>query len=493
MQDDNSPGEVDEQGEDGTRTSKDWRKSSSSKRTKRMELMVDDNHNQQLKKYDKIRNIVNRDQDRMIKKNEGLDKTSQKLNKEDLLLGAKIDSNTKKDGKMGKNVFTQKDLYSRMYAEKEEKYSKAIVNKKSSEISLSQLYLAFLNGKLKLDDKITGSSHNTMRNEAIKALNDKFTTTDHNDLIFNITDYLLLATVTLDGGSVYDRVRIYDNQGASKQSDWIPKHYPIGSFGTLPMQQCWTFEIPNMESNRKVNNLRLLFNGSIFQNPDQPGIRPDSFGFEVKLSYPNQVWKSRINQNQWKERNFTYDLSGGRKQHYTMKFDIQNVIALKRRKKYGEQCIEDWKNYDEWKFRKDVKTLGCRPPTYIGFNTTLPKCVESKDLAKAINMTTSKNDTNPCQMIDKVIFSYVEMDGIPGVMDKLIEETNEPNENMFQLIFQFQGDTYMKVTQTKAYDLQNLVGNAGGYMGLFLGVALIQLPPLLFGTVFSAYKMFQMK
>ena len=90
------------------------------------------------------------------------------------------------------------------------------------------------------------------------------------------------------------------------------------------------------------------------------------------------------------------------------------------------------KNYDEWKFRKDVKTLGCRPPTYIGFNTTLPKCVDSRDLAKAINMTTSKNDTNPCQMVDKVIFSYDEMDGIPGVMDKLIEERNGVEEKACQ-------------------------------------------------------------
>ena len=84
------------------------------------------------------------------------------------------------------------------------------------------------------------------------------------------------------------------------------------------------------------------------------------------------------------------------------------------------------------------------------------------------------------------------MDGIPN-SDKFLEETDEDNENMFQLFFRFQGDTYMKVTQTKAYDLQNLVGNAGGYMGLFLGVALIQLPPLLFSTVFSAYKTFLMK
>ena len=47
---------------------------------------------------------------------------------------------------------------------------------------------------------------------------------------------------------------------------------------------------------------------------------------------------------------------------------------------------------------------------------------------------------------------------------------------VFQVLLDFQGDTYMEITQTRAYDGQSLVGNAGGYIGLFLGVALIQLP-----------------
>ena len=39
--------------------------------------------------------------------------------------------------------------------------------------------------------------------------------------------------------------------------------------------------------------------------------------------------------------------------------------------------------------------------------------------------------------------------------------------------------TYMEIRHEKAYDMQSLVGNAGGYVGLFLGYAILQLPDLL--------------
>ena len=36
--------------------------------------------------------------------------------------------------------------------------------------------------------------------------------------------------------------------------------------------------------------------------------------------------------------------------------------------------------------------------------------------------------------------------------------------------------SYRETVQTQAYNLENLVGNVGGYTGLFLGYALVQIP-----------------
>ena len=50
---------------------------------------------------------------------------------------------------------------------------------------------------------------------------------------------------------------------------------------------------------------------------------------------------------------------------------------------------------------------------------------------------------------------------------------------MFEIELEFQGDTYMEIAQTRSYDVESLVGNGGGYVGLFLGVALMQFPTAL--------------
>ena len=38
---------------------------------------------------------------------------------------------------------------------------------------------------------------------------------------------------------------------------------------------------------------------------------------------------------------------------------------------------------------------------------------------------------------------------------------------------------YKQIERIRAFDVQSMVGNAGGYIGLFLGYALIQLPDAL--------------
>ena len=46
----------------------------------------------------------------------------------------------------------------------------------------------------------------------------------------------------------------------------------------------------------------------------------------------------------------------------------------------------------------------------------------------------------------------------------------------FRIRLWFRSNTFMEIKQIKAYNFENLVGNAGGYVGLFLGYSVIQLP-----------------
>ena len=46
---------------------------------------------------------------------------------------------------------------------------------------------------------------------------------------------------------------------------------------------------------------------------------------------------------------------------------------------------------------------------------------------------------------------------------------------------------YLEIKQTKAYTFTNLVGNVGGYIGLFLGYAILNTPSLA-SKLFNAVK-----
>ena len=43
----------------------------------------------------------------------------------------------------------------------------------------------------------------------------------------------------------------------------------------------------------------------------------------------------------------------------------------------------------------------------------------------------------------------------------------------------YRSQEYKEIRQIRAYDAQSLIGNAGGYIGLFLGCALRELPSFL--------------
>ena len=56
---------------------------------------------------------------------------------------------------------------------------------------------------------------------------------------------------------------------------------------------------------------------------------------------------------------------------------------------------------------------------------------------------------------------------------------DKDNEGWFKLMITNKALHFKEIKQTRAYSLQSLVGNVGGYLGLFLGYAIMDLPPLI--------------
>ena len=61
------------------------------------------------------------------------------------------------------------------------------------------------------------------------------------------------------------------------------------------------------------------------------------------------------------------------------------------------------------------------------------------------------------------------------------------NESYFGFHLTYGQTRFRDIVQTKSYTFEGLVGNVGGYIGLFLGCAIVQLPNLLM-TMFRKIK-----
>ena len=238
---------------------------------------------------------------------------------------------------------------------------------------------------------------------------------------------------------------------------WKPTFYRSFSF---PRWKCWTFEVSYHE-NELVTYFSMILKSDIFKD----SIRKEFGNFMIILSYPGQLAGARVSKYKW--RPISYPM-------YTMNIGIQNVMVFKKRNKKEESCHEDWRNSDTLIKKKLVEIIGCRPSFY-DISTNLPQCDNYTKYAEVIRKHGYEVTQEPCQKIEKVLFIYEEHTRHFNGSSFGLKE----NTSMFEIELEFQGDTYMEIAQTRSYDVESLVGNGGGYVGLFLGIALMQFPTAL--------------
>ena len=286
-----------------------------------------------------------------------------------------------------------------------------------------------------------------------------------NDVI-NMDDYMLFGTMATyqPGLSVYH----YPSKESLSNITWVPTFYP--SFSS-PRKRCWTFEIP-YKPTEKIFSYGIMLNKSIFEGSEPPNKRPPYKSFEIRLSYPGQQLTSPTVESNWGKKGPTTE--------YTMKFEVQNILVMKRRNKLQEHCEIDWNKNDNILINEILEDIKCTLPHWI-INTTYPIC-QREQLKKIDNMFRRlRHSIPPCQAIEKILYTYEEAEGLENFDETVAESKKQFGikydfKDIFQIMLTFQGTTYMEITQIRAYDGQSLIGNAGGYVGLFLGSALIQLP-----------------
>ena len=256
---------------------------------------------------------------------------------------------------------------------------------------------------------------------------------------------------------------------------FTPKFYT--SFRHLH-EKCMTIEIPN-SLNHKISTFELFFNDSIFRGIGRP--RQNDFG--IKIHYPNQLLTSTFSNYIWEKHDGQED--------YTMKFVLQNLIVLNRRNKRNSPCIEDWKNHDQIIRRKIMEEAVCQPPHWDRI-TDLPRCSSQKQMKHFHEMNISAR-LPPCRQIKKVVHGFEEL---KYVDDNPLEWARASNDTIFKIMIEFKDLSFMEIRNVRSFDIESLIGNAGGYIGLFTGYALLQLPNLMLLVlkwIYKARERFRMK
>ena len=235
-----------------------------------------------------------------------------------------------------------------------------------------------------------------------------------------------------------------------------------------------TFQLPEKQS---LYALAIKLKKSIFEGSIRPvsSVNPYLFLY-ICFHLENKVYSSLSScLDTWPTRNEKSS------KYYSMRFIVKSMETLRRRKKRSKKCYDD-PDYDYMMREHIIDSTGCRP-NFWSSNTTKPKCstkeeyqsILSQHFDHSTRFNTSKEYLDPCLGIERLQVDYQEND-----LDKFpfSKEEKKDEDDWFMIEYQIQATTFKEIKQTRAYSVQSLIGNLGGYIGLCLGYAILNLPSM---------------
>ena len=135
--------------------------------------------------------------------------------------------------------------------------------------------------------------------------------------------------------------------------------------------------------------------------------------------------------------------------------NMEKIEILKRRNSRHRKCSGDIENYDKNIVDEVLHKTECRPP-YLQSHHPYSKCTAQKDIkAGKIDRLARKRARipNACQRISEV---------------RELIRNNIENSTTWTIGIAYPEEVKI-IEQSKDVDVHSLIGNIGGYIGLFLG------------------------
>ena len=265
----------------------------------------------------------------------------------------------------------------------------------------------------------------------------------------NISDFIISYTVWFLNGSSIDAIRT----NVSFKAPYYT--YSWNSWGHTV--KCFGLEI----TDPKVKTVAIYMNRDIFPRK----IRPANGGFVILFHYPNQVLMSYASAKRtWSIRNNV--------SNYQMGFNLVNSeVNILRYKPRFQNCVKDWKNFDKLLLQSHINSVGCKSP-YFGDDYKGALCNNERDNKNAVFYFSRLRDgIPPCRSFESLDYTVTKAD-YPGKLERF----GKSYDHWFSVVLRIRNSRFKALIQKKEVDFQCLVGYVGGYLGMFTGFAITQIP-----------------
>ena len=292
----------------------------------------------------------------------------------------------------------------------------------------------FLNVKLKEIDQRLNQETYLQYLKGHHMFNESYGTIDYDHVTVDLFDHLQKLEIYWKDNSNSTCLDKKDCASAIFRNNY-------NGFASAMFVKC--FSLGHISKDDKVPRVIMLTFNATLKN-----ILKNSGYVESLFTYPNQFTRADVKSQ--------YIWYNPEETNIMETFEILSIETVKLRNKWNNPCFVDWMNYDDLLQQKHLKGVGCRPP-YLNNLRDFPICNTSQQMKKAkFDFLQLPEDYHlvPCQGIPDVPYKY---------------EQPFPNKTDGFTIVIIYPKNVKTIKQEQLVDLHSLIGNIGGYIGLFLG------------------------
>ena len=164
-------------------------------------------------------------------------------------------------------------------------------------------------------------------------------------------------------------------------------------------------------------------------------------------------------------------------------FKLSQTTVLRKRTVQSNPCNENIGDHDLHSIESIINDTGCVPPYWrniIGTSSSLMECSSPEQFKEVYDLTKDykkalKDREDPCVDMFNSVVSKVQTD----------HKDFENCETCIYFEIAYLEKYYEEIKEIKDFEFQDFISNIGGFIGIFLGYSMMQIPQLLGMTTAS--------